>query len=662
MYGGTNWGALACPVVATSYDYSSPISENRQIGSKYYETKNLALFTRIADDLTVTNRIANSVSYSTNPAIVTSELRNPKTNSAFYIAIHNMSSSGTRESFRLHVSTSTGNLTIPQYGGDITINGHQSKVIVTDFSLGARTLTYSTAEILTYALIDGHPTVVLWVPEGESTEFHVKGAKKGSVEFQGPSKVVLHKDRHGVSTSLKAVNGKSVLHFDNGLRVVVVDRVTAYLFWAPNLSQDPSGPVDKSGEFRSIQNWRSLTDDRAVLVHGPYLVRSVTSEGGTLKLNGDTSNTTEIETRSIHWNGKPIHLSRTTYGTFKGVIQSPHESIVLPSLASWKVHDSLPERFPGYDDSGPAWVHANQTVTPNPTKPLTLPVLYVDDYGFHNSFHIFRGYFSGSATGVNLTLQGGMAFGFSAWLNGAFIGSYLGNSTIGKSSLVIPFGNVTLSVNETNVLLVVQDNTGHDLRAAATDPRGILGAALQGGHTFTQWRIAGEVNGERQLIDPVRGPLSEGGMAAERLGWHLPGFDDSVWETSSPSVGFTGAGIYFYRTIMPLDVPEGVDAAFSFILSAPASKAVRIQLFVNGYQYGRFNPFVGNEIRFPVPPGILDYSGNNVVGLSVWAQTEEGARVDIKLQQDYSLESSWSPKFDSQYLRPGWTKDRLQYA
>jgi hypothetical protein len=64
LFGGTNWGWLAAPVVgkfiicfallqrslltpeASSYDYSSPVSENRAIGSKYYETKLLTLFTR----------------------------------------------------------------------------------------------------------------------------------------------------------------------------------------------------------------------------------------------------------------------------------------------------------------------------------------------------------------------------------------------------------------------------------------------------------------------------------------------------------------------------------------------------------------------------------------------------------------------------------------
>jgi len=397
------------------------------------------------------------------------------------------------------------------------------------------------------------------------------------------------------------------------------------------------------------------------------LVRSATSDERTLALRGDESNTTSIEIfaskkiRSVTWNGKSIKVTETSYGTLKGTI-SYENNIVPPSLDSWKVHDSLPERLATYDDTGSAWVEADHQTTPNPTKPGTLPVLYVDDYGFHNSFHLFRGYFEGSATGVNLTLQGGMAFGFSTWLNGKFVGSYLGNSTIGKGNLVVPFDNATLNQNSTNVLLVAQDNTGHDLRGGATDPRGVLSAKLQGGASFTRWKITGEVNGERKQIDPVRGALSEGGLTAERLGWHLPGFDDSAWNSSSPSIGFSGAGIYFYRTTVPLNVPEGVDAAFAFVFDAPASKHIRVRLFVNGYQYGRFNPNVGNERKFPVPPGILNYAGDNTIGLSVWAQSEEGAKVSVKLQTEYAVGSGWSSRFESDYLRPGWTKERLQYA
>ncbi|XP_014560284.1 glycoside hydrolase family 35 protein [Bipolaris victoriae FI3] len=652
MFGGTNWGALAAPVTATSYDYSSPISENREIGAKFYETKNLALFTRVADGLTVTDRVGNSTSYSTNSAVTASELRNPLTNGAFYVTIHATSSSATRESFKLHVSTSVGNLTVPQHGGSIVLNGHQSKIIVTDFAMGDSILTYSTAEVLTYALIDSQPVVVLSTGVGESVEFHVKGATKGSVVNSGTSSnATFYAEAQGVTTNIQTVSGMSVYQFDNGVKAVIADKPTAYLFWAPNLSNDPFAPVDES-----------------VLVQGPYLVRHVALDDDILALKGDIMNSTDIEVfacasaKTLSWNGKKLSTSQTSYGSLKAHVTAFNGTIQLPSLEDWKVNEGLPERESDYDDSGAAWVVADHLSTPNPTKPDTLPVLYVDEYGFHNSFHLFRGYFDGSATGVQLSVQGGLAFGWSAWLNGEHIGSWLGNTTLGRANATLSFANATVHSNSTNVLLIAQDNTGHDLRGGATDPRGILRASLSGPANFTTWKIAGEAGGESTLLDPVRGPLAEGGLVAERLGWHLPGFDDADWASASPSTGFSGADIKFYRTTFPLDVPADVDASFAFILNAPAAKTIRVQLFVNGYQYARFNPFVGNEIKFPVPPGILNYGGENVLGLSVWAQEEEGAKVDVKMVQEFAVESSWKSRFDGEYLRPGWSEERLEYA
>lgn len=256
MYGGTNWGALAAPVTATSYDYSAPISENRFIGSKFYETKNLAMFTRVAQDLTVTNRLGNSTKYTTNSAIMASELRNPNTNAAFYITIHSYSPSSTKESFKLHVSTSIGNVTIPQRDGSIVLNGHQAKILVTDFSIGKEVITYSTAEVLTYALIDEHPVVVLWAGAGESVEFHVKAARKGSIVKQNSaSNATFHRDSHGIITNVPRLTGMSVLQFDTGVKVVVADKLTAYQFWAPNLSDDPFAPVDESGKLPFHQEY-----------------------------------------------------------------------------------------------------------------------------------------------------------------------------------------------------------------------------------------------------------------------------------------------------------------------------------------------------------------------------------------------------------------------
>jgi len=261
VFGGTNWGAFAAPVVATSYDYSSPISESRRIDSKFYETKNLALFTRVAEDLTVTNRLGNNTGYSTNPAIEASELRNPLTKGAFYVTRHTESSSGTVESFKLHVSTSVGNLTIPQHAGSIVINGHQSKILVTDFAIGDETLAYSTAEVLTYAMVDSKPVVVLSTGVGESVEFHVKDARNGSATSPGGrTNATFHSEAGGITANIAGVYGMGVYAFDNGVKIVVVDKPTAYLFWAPNLSNDPFAPVDQSSKsYGTIVMRTSLT-------------------------------------------------------------------------------------------------------------------------------------------------------------------------------------------------------------------------------------------------------------------------------------------------------------------------------------------------------------------------------------------------------------------
>lgn len=252
LYGGTNWGALATPATATSYDYSSPISEDRSIGDKYYETKLLSLFTRSAKDLTVTDLIGNGTQYTDNAAVSTYELRNPETNAAFYVTIHKDTTVGSDESFKLRVNTSAGALTVPSEQGKIRLNGHQSKIIVTDFSFGSKTLLYSTAEVLTYAVIDDSPTLVLWVPTGESGEFAVKGTKSGKVEScNGCSGVRFDGKKNHVVVGFTQGKGMSIIRLDDDVRVIVLDRTAAFHFWAPTLTDDPFAPEDELGMYYS---------------------------------------------------------------------------------------------------------------------------------------------------------------------------------------------------------------------------------------------------------------------------------------------------------------------------------------------------------------------------------------------------------------------------
>lgn len=324
---------------------------------------------------------------------------------------------------------------------------------------------------------------------------------------------------------------------------------------------------------------------------------------------------------------------------------------------------------------------ADKTETPNPFPPASNnPVLYVDDYEIHYGNHIYRATFpttaDNSPTGVFFDVIGGFAFGWSVWLNSEYIGSYYGFSWIGQANATFSFGNATLNDNgEDNILVVLMDQSGHELRERAVEPRGITNATLIGAgeYSFTEWKIAGNA-GREENIDPVRGPQNEGGLYAERVGMHLPGYPAEDWaEVEEANLIVPTAGVRAFRTLASLDVPSGLDVSISFRLSSTSdetftpsdpshSNRLRALLFVNGYQYGRYSPHIGHQISFPVPPGILDYHGENTIVVSVWSQDAEGVEIGVEWEVDYVHSTSFDMGFDASELRPGWTEDRLQYA
>lgn len=94
---------------------------------------------------------------------------------------------------------------------------------------------------------------------------------------------------------------------------------------------------------------------------------------------------------------------------------------------------------------------------------------------------------------------------------------------------------------------------GKDETSGAVNPRGIYNVTLLGssGLNFTSWHLAGNAGGQSN-IDPIRGVYAEGGSHGERMGWHLPGFDDGVWNSSTPETGLNEAGANWYRTVVPV--------------------------------------------------------------------------------------------------------------
>jgi hypothetical protein len=248
--------------------------------------------------------------------------------------------------FTLNVSTSAGSLTIPQYGGDIVLNGRESKIIVTDFTLGKEKLVYSTAEVLTVSMQDDNPLVFLWLPAGESGEFLLTSAKHASIQKRdGCSNVQFKAGKSAMATSYTQSAGSCVLQFDNGIRFVLVDRAAAYGTWVPSLSNNPF-----------------TYENTTIVVQGLYLVRSAAIQKKTIALTGDWSNATTLEVFApksvdrVTFNGKEVKTTETSYGSLVGNLKSAPYTVnsiksKLPGLKNWKVNDGLPERQANYDDS-----------------------------------------------------------------------------------------------------------------------------------------------------------------------------------------------------------------------------------------------------------------------------------------------------------------------
>lgn len=114
VFGGTNWGHSAAPVVYTSYDYAAPLRETREIRDKLKQTKLLGLFTRVSSDLLQTYMEGNGTGYTSEDSIFTWALRNPSTQAGFYVLAHSKSSSREVTTTSLDVNTTAGMYTQEQ--------------------------------------------------------------------------------------------------------------------------------------------------------------------------------------------------------------------------------------------------------------------------------------------------------------------------------------------------------------------------------------------------------------------------------------------------------------------------------------------------------------------------------------------------------------------
>ncbi|KAJ7695959.1 glycoside hydrolase family 35 protein [Mycena rosella] len=662
LFGGTNWGGTAAPVSYTSYDYGGGINENRVAGPKMNEMRLQGLFLRVSRDFLAANLIANGTNYTTSALIHTAELRNLETGAGFYVTRHDSSPSTALTTTQITVQTSVGPLLIPQTGA-LTFNGRESKILVTDYVFGTNnTILYSTAEIMTWTTIESTDYIIFYAPTGQT----------GETSFLFDSAPTVNLD--GLSGASSFFNGTLVLSYTlNGSAFVPITlgttSIVAILLDKPTANQWHAPIIPGPGPFG---NFFSVGTNETVLVSGPYVLRNASISENTLSLVGDLNGTTTIEViapasvSEILWNDVPITIIKTPGGSFIGQVGAAL-TMDLPTLENWKVSGSLPEIDPEFDDSNFTVADLTTTNYTNLPPLAGSQVLYSQQYGFYGGYLIFRGRFnaSGDETAVNLTVQYGFAGGYTAWLNGVFLGSSQGNATISLStnSWAIPSG--TLRVNETNVLVVFQDHMGiiETNTNGGKEPRGIRGYALVGGNTtFDSWKIQGNLGGAANAPDTFRGYLNEGGLWAERIGAHLPGFPDDSWASGSPLSGVSKAGINFYRTTFDLPISDGIDSPIRLSVARDNTTVsnFRLQIYLNGWQIGKYVNSIGPQTIFVLPASILRRQSTNTLAVSVWAMDGLGATVaGLQLISDGVFSSALqftdyvTPDFeDQQDLRP----------
>ncbi|KAG6010445.1 hypothetical protein E4U21_006446 [Claviceps maximensis] len=665
IYGGTNWGNIGHPGGYTSYDYGAAIRENRVIDrEKYSEVKLQGQFMKVSPGyITASVGDASSSQFSDNTGITITPLTGNTTGGFFVVRQTDYTATGTIF-YTLKLPTSEGTLTIPQRGGTLSLHGRDSKIHLTDYPVGEFTLLYTTAEVLTWKKNGSKTVLILYGGPDELHEFAVSDSVTAldtakDMRVEGSS-VSAHADGLSTIVQWRAGPKRQFVQVGN-LSVYLVDRNSAYKYWVPIL------PGSKASQFGT-----SLMNPEAVIVYGSYLIRSASISGDTLCLRADFNASTALEVVSapsgvtkLSVNGQGHKYTITSTGSWLAHPDISIPDISIPNLSDliWYKIDSLPEIHPSYDDS--KWPTASKKSTDKPQDTYdisnatvyggTTPVsLYGSDYGFYTGTLLFRGHFtaSGNETTLKIWTSGGVGYASSVWLNDHHLGSFKGNDATENtnSTYTLP----QLQTGHAYVLTVVVDSMGfnENFNSGFDDmkvPRGIFDYTLSSaanddnGTSIHPWKITGNFGGE-DYADRFRGPLNEGGLFFERKGYHYPfppvdkttTKETPFFSRGSPYEGVYGAGITYYTAKLPLYLPAEVyDVPLSFVFDNTTALHrlggqggdYRAILYVNGFQFGKYASNIGPQTEFPVPEGILNYKGDNWIGLAVWSLDDAGASV-----------------------------------
>ena len=133
---------------------------------------------------------------------------------------HTDYSSQESTSYELRLATSSGDVTVPQLGGVLSLNGRDSKVHVADYDVSGTKIVYSTAEIFTWKQFEDSKVLVLYGGPGEHHELAIASKSEASV---------IEGSQSGVNS--KQIGGNVIISWDvsSARRIVQVDDLKIFL-------------------------------------------------------------------------------------------------------------------------------------------------------------------------------------------------------------------------------------------------------------------------------------------------------------------------------------------------------------------------------------------------------------------------------------------------
>jgi beta-galactosidase GanA len=611
-FGGTNWGWLAQPNdVQTSYDYGAAITEARQLTTKYDEFKRQGLFVTSVAPLARTDPAEPCA--SDNPAIETLARANPETGTRFVLVRHADRASTTDDSATLLCATPDGAYRVP-----VRVTGRDAKILVAGYDLGGQRLVWSSSELMTHVAVRGADVAILYGTDGSAGATVLRYASR-------PQVTVLEGE---VTSSFDATTRDLRLSYTHaGLARVLVRG-----------GGRPALLLLLTTDEGAAAFWRVDTAAGPVLVRGSALVRAATIGHGAVHLRADTARPGDIEVfapgSKLFVNGERVSVDTTPSGSIVGRLPGPR-AVRLPALTDWRSRRESPEAMPGFDDS--TWITADKLTSLSPIPPQTLPILYADEYGFHQGHVWYRGRFTatGTETAISLHAVTGRNGIYQAWLDGHYLGSANGgveadagppaNPDAGRGDFAIPPGVLRPGARATLAVLV--ENMGHNDDWTAEEirhrqPRGLTGAVIAGSSAPLTWRIQGTRGGEN-LLDRTRGPLNNGGLFGERAGWHLPGLPERAWSRIGGLANARLApGVTWVRTRFELSLPTGQDTSIGLRFAGAGATGYRALVFLNGWQIGHYIDAAALQHEFVLPAGILRQRGNNSLAIAIIAPRE----------------------------------------